>query len=87
MDWFESATKMVVLLTMLVGLSVVVRVAIKGGWRRPGVPDPVRPGEVDELRRAVERLTGEVAELQERVDFAERMLTQQRERPGLPEPR
>jgi hypothetical protein len=49
-----------------------------------------------ELRQAVERLSheladardrlgGEVAELQERLDFAERMLAQQRERQALPE--
>ena len=63
--------------------------------RRPGAQDWLREmrggrdraadGEMDELRQTVERLNGDVAELQERVDFTERMLAQQRERPALPD--
>jgi hypothetical protein len=64
-------------------------------WARHGRGEASDP-ELAELRQAVERLTdeltdardrlgGEVAELQERLDFAERMLAQQRERQSLPE--
>jgi hypothetical protein len=43
--------------------------------------------EVDELRarlELVENSTGRLTELEERLDFAERLLTQQRARAGLP---
>jgi hypothetical protein len=40
---------------------------------------------VERLRADVDDLRGLVGELQERLDFAERMLAQQRERPALPE--
>jgi Tfp pilus assembly protein PilO len=35
----------------------------------------------------LEAVRQELAEVQERLDFTERLLAQQRERPGLPEPR
>ncbi len=37
------------------------------------------PEEVAELRESVHRLSGDLADLQERVDFAERLLAKQRE--------
>jgi len=42
------------------------------------------PGDMNDLVRQVSALQDEVTELQERLDFAERMLAQVRERPGLP---
>lgn len=42
------------------------------------------PAEVGELAHQVSVLQQDVAELQERVDFAERMLAQAREAPALP---
>ena len=65
-------------------------------WARPGRGNADADPELTELRQAVERLSdeladardrlgGEVAELQERLDFADRMLAQQRERQALPE--
>lgn len=65
-------------------------------WSRSARGDPADDTELAELRQAIERLTeevadvkdrlgGEVTELQERLDFAERMLAQQRERAALPE--
>ena len=47
--------------------------------------DPGLTQDMAELRRMVEHLNGDVGELQERLDFAERMLAQQRERPALPD--
>jgi hypothetical protein len=95
MDWFETAMKVVVVIGSLGVLSLVMGLARKFfGLRRPGPQDWLREmtrgrdraadGELDELRRTVERLNGDVAELHERLDFAERMLAQQRERPALP---
>jgi hypothetical protein len=37
------------------------------------------PVEISELRETVRRLDGEIADLTERVDFAERLLAKQRE--------
>jgi hypothetical protein len=96
MDWFETAMKVVVVIGSVSVLSLVMGLARKYlGLRRPGPQDwlremrrgrdPAAEGELDELRQAVERLNGEVAELQERLDFTERMLAQQRERPALPD--
>ena len=96
MDWFETAMKVVVVIGSVSVLSLVMAVARKYlGIRRPEPsavlrelrrgPDAETGAELLELRQTVERLTGDVAELQERVDFAERMLAQQRERPALPD--
>lgn len=41
-------------------------------------------GEVGQLRAEVEALRGEMVGVQERLDFAERMLTRERERDQLP---
>jgi hypothetical protein len=96
MDWFETAMKIVVVIGSLGVLSLVLGVARKFlGLRRPGARewmremaggrDPAGDGELEEIRQNVERLGGEVAELHERLDFAERMLAQQRDRPALPD--
>ena len=42
------------------------------------------PGDVSDLAQQVSALQHDVAELQERVDFAERLLTQVRETSALP---
>ena len=44
------------------------------------------PSEVNDLVRQVSDLQHELAEVQERLDFAERILARGREAPGLPAP-
>lgn len=96
MDWFEWSMKVVVVIGSVSVLSLVMGLARKFfGLRRPGPSeflremrggrDPAADAELVELRQTVERLTGDVAELHERLDFAERVLAQQRERPALPD--
>jgi hypothetical protein len=54
---------------------------------RPAGPDPALRSELDQLRHRledVEVLQGRVMELEERVDFAERLLAQRREPERLP---
>ena len=46
--------------------------------------DPGLLNEVDELRNEVHQLRGELTEVQERLDFTERLLTNQHDRPQLP---
>jgi hypothetical protein len=43
----------------------------------------LEPGEAEELRHAITRLGAEVADVQERLDFTERVLASQRERQQL----
>ena len=57
------------------------------GWRGFGMewtddPGESEPGRVATLEQEVTRLRGELSELAERLDFAERMLAERRE-PGL----
>jgi hypothetical protein len=47
----------------------------------------IAPAEMDELRNRIEEMEQQVArvhELEERLDFTERLLAQQREQPRLP---
>ena len=97
MEWFTTGIKV---LALLAGGSIALSLfasAIRVALGRPSRGrlmlervmrqrhDPAADQDVAELRQTVERLSGEVAELQERLDFAERMLAQQRERQALPE--
>ncbi len=95
-DWFETAMKVVVLLASVGVMSAVFGLARRlAGGRHSAARqwlqdlnqrrDPAADAELVELRQMVERLNGDVLELQERVDFAERMLAQQRERQALPD--
>lgn len=47
--------------------------------------DPDTSAEVAQLRQDVDQLRRQLEETQERVDFAERLLSQQRSAPRLPE--
>ena len=46
--------------------------------------DPGVLAEVDELRNELHQVRGELAEVQERLDFAERLLTSKAESKGTP---
>jgi len=47
---------------------------------------PHLQAQVDELRESLEQVRHELAEANERLDFTERLLTQERERDRLPGP-
>jgi predicted ArsR family transcriptional regulator len=57
-------------------VAAAVAKRIAGEHRRPA-PDP---GEIEELRAELEQVRRELGEMAERVDFAERLLAQQRDR-------
>jgi len=59
----------------------LARLRIEEAKARAGVADPT--GEVGLLRDDVAQLRHELGEVQERLDFTERMLAQQREAPKL----
>lgn len=52
--------------------------------RLQGQADPGLLNELDELRNEVHQLRGELTEVQERLDFTERLLTNRHDRPHLP---
>jgi uncharacterized protein YlxW (UPF0749 family) len=52
--------------------------------RLEGQTDPGLLNELDELRHEVQQLRGELTEVQERLDFTERLLTNRHDRPQLP---
>jgi transcriptional regulator GlxA family with amidase domain len=62
---------------------MIVRTLTKARVERPGGADARH----EEVLAALEQLRREVAELAERVDFAERLLAQQRESERLSPPR
>lgn len=57
---------------------------IEAKMRESGGPPS---GDVEQLRLEVDELRGQLAEVQERLDFAERMLARTREAERLPPPR
>jgi hypothetical protein len=74
-DWFEQTMKLLVVVTTGGGIWLAFRAVM--GRLRGGRARERDSAELGQLRESVQRLTGEVAELQERVDFAERLLAQQ----------
>ena len=75
---------------ILISLSSVGVLGVTGAFawgliQRWSRPRPVLPSaELDELRKAIDHLSAEVADIHERVDFAERVLAQ-RDQPRLKE--
>ena len=62
-----------------IGTMATVFTAVRARIRASRLSQTANPAELADLREAVQRLDGEVAELTERVDFAERLLAKQRE--------
>jgi hypothetical protein len=76
MPEFESIIKLLILVGGLGGLSIGAAFAIKALFRKPP-PDPLLH---ERLAEAEQRL----ADLEERADFAERVISDVRGRPALP---
>ena len=81
----NSDTLQIVILVATIG-TVVSAARLVGAYIRRMSPgntpvsrDVPTRAEADQLRDQVERLAGDVAELQERVDFTERLLARQRD--------
>jgi hypothetical protein len=83
-DPIEIAVALLISLSSIGVLGVTGALAF-GLIRRWSRPAPELPSaELDELRKAMDHLAGEVTDLHERVDFAERVLAQ-RDQPRLKE--
>jgi hypothetical protein len=91
---FETVLKVIVMVAATVAIPVAAYAAIaavRSVWGRPGQGALSSAGSADtdeftalkERVRDLEVLPGRVAELEERLDFTERMLLQQREAPRL----
>ncbi len=77
----------------IVGLSIPVVAIIVGGinkrakWRLEEAKlrtEGIDAEELDELRADLDQVRAELGEVHERLDFTERLLTQSRDREGLP---
>ncbi len=89
---FEAILKVLVVVAVSVAIPVAAYAAIvatRSIWGRSHpAPGAGAGADLDALRtrvRELEGMQGRMAELEERVDFAERMLVQQRETARLPE--
>ena len=69
------------------GLQKVWRLRLEEARARAGARDGEGSGELEALRAEVAQLRQEVGEVQERLDFAERVLIQNRDRQRLPDSR
>lgn len=68
------------IVTVVTGGLVILVVSARTLLNRPTRPRPAAPpGDVARLRDAVEQLAGDVSELHERLEFAERVLASQRD--------
>jgi len=82
------------LLIPMIALSIPVVAIIVGGinkrakWRLEEAQLQMGGGvdaeELDELRSELDQVRAELGEMHERLDFTERLLTQSRDREGLP---
>lgn len=89
---FETVIKILVLIAVATAIPIAAYAAIagiRGTWSRPQrEPDDATAAELDALRdrvRELEAVPQRMAELEERLDFTERLLVQQREAGRLPE--
>ena len=68
-------------------IAMSVAHALSGGLRRSARRMVTTSGdEIGELRQAVDAMQNRLAEVEERLDFTERLLTKQREADGLGSP-
>ena len=74
--------EVVALMAVIGGVFLTTRPLVAALARRIGrdpAPSPLADGTVDDLRGELDEARGRIAALEERVDFAERMLAKQRE--------
>jgi hypothetical protein len=64
----------VALVVATIGSVAILWLFVRGWLRRWSSPPPPDGGAIQELRHTVHQLSAEVGELQERLDFAERVL-------------
>lgn len=78
MDPVEVAIAISIVTVVGAGVTIlgVFARALTRKWTQPRAALP--PADVERLQDAVEQLAGDVSELHERLDFAERMLVSQR---------
>ena len=81
---FELAMKVIVALGTGGFVIVMLAMGIKIIFFRRKAPGPADPELLEGLEERLQRTEAKVGELEERLDFAERMLTEARARAQLP---
>jgi hypothetical protein len=74
----EIALAWAIVIGTLGGVATVFTMA-RARLRASSPPRPADPRELAELRETIQRLSGDLGDLQERLDFAERLLAKQRD--------
>lgn len=82
---FEATMKLIVALGAGAGVLIMCAIAVKVlFFRRPQLPEPLDHDQLEGLEERLLRTEAKANELEERLDFAERMLTDVRGRAQLP---
>lgn len=82
---FEAALKLIVVVGAGSGVLIMIGLAVKVlFFRRRNLPETVDHEQLEGLEDRLLRTEAKVNELEERLDFAERMLTEVRGRAQLP---
>ena len=87
-DFFENAMKAIVVFGAASFAFTVAGIGIKAVFfrRAPKPPSVIDPGELQSIQERLQTTEAKVFELEERLDFAERMLTEARAKAQLPKP-
>ena len=87
-DFFENALKLIVVLGAASVVFTLVGIGIKTAFfrRAPQATPVIEPDEIQSIQERLQTTEAKVFELAERLDFAERLLTEARARGQLPKP-
>ena len=86
--YFENALKLIAVLGVASVVFTLVGIGIKTAFfrRPPKETSVIDPGELQGIQDRLQTTEAKVYELEERLDFAERLLTEARTKGQLPKP-
>ena len=86
-DFFENAMKAIVVFGAASAALLIIGIGVKTAFfQTPKLPPAVNPEELQGIQERLQTTEAKVFELEERLDFAERMLTEARAKGQLPKP-
>lgn len=86
-DFFETAMKAIVVFGAGSVVLLIIGIGVKSAFfRTPKLPPAMEPDELRAIQDRLQTTEAKVFELEERLDFAERLLTEARAKGQLPKP-